>query len=111
MPENRGHGAALGTILWCAALLGAILAVLSNAHAAPTNGHCDLPPDVSGSRPGAGGAATPVQLGLFLIDVVEVDDRRQSFVANFNLNLRWTDPRLARPDVPGSICLVSLDAV
>jgi hypothetical protein len=52
-----------------------------------------------------------VRLGLFLLDVVEVDDRRQSFVADFNLNLRWTDPRLARPDAPGSICLQPLDAV
>jgi hypothetical protein len=52
-----------------------------------------------------------VRLGLYLIDVVEVDDRRQSFLADFNVNMRWSDPRLARPGAPESICFLPLDAV
>ena len=103
--------AALYTVIRCTALLVATLAAQSGAQAAPPDDHCDLPPEVTRSRPGFGGAATPVRLGLFLLDVVEVDDRRQSFLADFNLSLRWTDPRLARPDAPDSICVASLDRV
>ena len=111
MPGVSRLRTALVPVVRCAALLGATLAALSSAHAAAPGGRCETPPGARSSRPGAGGAPTPVQVGLFLLDVVEVDDRRQSFEADFNLNLRWTDPRLARPDAPDSICRVPIDAV
>jgi hypothetical protein len=95
----------------CVALLAATFAALSSAHAAPQNAQCEPSSELRASRPGDGGAPTPVRLGLFLLDIVEVDDRRQSFLADFNLNLRWTDPRLARPDAPDSICVLPLDTV
>lgn len=66
---------------------------------------CAVPADAGAERP-ADGADVPeeVRVGVFLLDVVRVTDRDQSVVVDFNLNLRWDDPRLARgPDSP-AIC-------
>lgn len=109
--ETSLNRAASLSVFRCVASLVATLAALSSASATVPEGHCTLPPHVRSPRPGDDGAPTPVRLGLFLLDVVEIDDRRQSFLADFNLNLRWTDARLARIAAPGSTCLATLDEV
>ena len=87
-----------------ALLLGALA---GGAHA----DDCRFPAEVRGERPDASAGSTPVALGLFLIDLVEVDERGQSFTANFNVNLRWRDPRLARPGYAKSVCVVPLESI
>ena len=84
-----------------------LLALMAPAAAAlAPGGGCGLDGVSHTERPGREAGPTPVEIGLFLLDLVEVTDRRQSFTADFNLNLRWRDPRLARPgDESGSLCI------
>jgi gamma-aminobutyric acid receptor subunit beta len=46
-------------------------------------------------RPGAGGESTEVTIGVYLLDVDEIDDVRQRFNVDLFLNIAWQDPRLA----------------
>ncbi len=70
---------------------------------------CELPAHVRGSRPGEGGGATEVRIGLLLLDVVGVNDRDQSITVDFNVNLRWTDPRLARGADGPKVCFAAVE--
>ncbi len=46
-------------------------------------------------RPDPDGVPTKVYVGIYLIDLISVDDVHQSFTADFWALLRWNDPRLA----------------
>lgn len=49
-------------------------------------------------RPNAGGTSTEVTIGVYLIDVDEIDDVRQRFNVDIFVNIAWQDPRLALPE-------------
>ena len=46
-------------------------------------------------RPDPEGVPTKVYVGMYLIDLIAIDDVHQSFKADFWGILRWNDPRLA----------------
>ncbi len=46
-------------------------------------------------RPDPDGTATEVRLGIFVMDIADIDDASQTFEADFFLIRRWSDPRLA----------------
>lgn len=41
---------------------------------------------------------TEVKLGIFLVDLIEVNGAKQTFTADFLVKLSWNDPRLASPN-------------
>lgn len=47
------------------------------------------------NRPDPDGVPTKVYIGLYLIDLISIDDVNQSFAADFFAMARWNDPRLA----------------
>lgn len=49
-------------------------------------------------RPNSGGPSTEVRVGLYLIDIDEIDDVRQRFKVDLFINIAWQDPRLALPE-------------
>ena len=49
-------------------------------------------------RPNASGTGTEVTIGVFLIDVDEIDDVRQRFNVDLFVSIAWQDPRLALPE-------------
>jgi hypothetical protein len=49
-------------------------------------------------RPNASGTSTEVAIGIFLIDIDEIDDVRQRFSVDMFVNIAWQDPRLALPE-------------
>jgi hypothetical protein len=51
--------------------------------------------ELVGERPGSGGEATLVNVGLYIIDIDAVDDARQRFSIDMFVNIAWQDPRLA----------------
>ena len=58
-------------------------------------GRCALPEGYDPSRrPGAREVATPVVLGVFVVDVDRVDDMEQSFRVDILVTANWTDERL-----------------
>lgn len=54
--------------------------------------HADDAPDI-----GAPGKPVKVEVGVFMVDLIEVNGASQTFRGDFLLRLRWQDPRLAAP--------------
>jgi Neurotransmitter-gated ion-channel ligand binding domain/Neurotransmitter-gated ion-channel transmembrane region len=50
------------------------------------------------TRPDPEGQATRVSLGIFVVDISEIDDAKQTFNADLYVTLQWKDPRLASPE-------------
>ena len=48
-------------------------------------------------RPDPEGVPTPVRVGVFVIDVIEIDDVKQSFTASLYFTVTYRDGRLADP--------------
>ena len=53
---------------------------------------------ISIDRPDPPGTATPVSVGLFIIDVTDIDDANQTFDADLIGTIKWRDERLRRLD-------------
>lgn len=51
-----------------------------------------------GERPSVNGEPTQIEIGLFIMDVDEIDDVKQRFSIDLFLGARWFDPRLALPE-------------
>ena len=49
-------------------------------------------------RPGAGGPPTEIKVGIFVVDVVKIDELSETFLLDFSLIMRWKDERLADPE-------------
>ena len=56
---------------------------------------CYIPPNLTRSPPETNGQPVQVQIGILLIDVVEINDVTESFTADFKIRIRWKDPRLS----------------
>jgi hypothetical protein len=66
-----------------------------------------------GERPAINGEPTVIQVGLFIIDVDEIDDVNQRFSIDMFVSARWTDPRLALPEreKKGKLRFMALDDI
>jgi len=70
---------------------------------------CEYPPEVL-SPPGGGDAgATPVEVGILMLDLIKIDDVEQGFVADVFVRAIWRDPRLA--GVNDTVCVVPSTAI
>jgi hypothetical protein len=58
-------------------------------------------PAAAAARPDPPGQATRVSVGIYVVDVPEIDDAERTFTVDVYLILRWKDPRLASSDSPG----------
>jgi hypothetical protein len=64
-------------------------------------------------RPNASGTSTEVTMGVFLVDIDEIDDVSQRFNVDVFVNIAWQDPRLALPaeEQAGQIRLFPMSSV
>jgi hypothetical protein len=70
---------------------------------------CKFPDSVRHSRPDAGQGATEIRVSVYLLDIPEIDDAKESYVADIFLRYEWKDTRLANGrDEP---CIVPLGDV
>jgi hypothetical protein len=60
-----------------------------------TSALCPDPESLSLERPGTPSEPTQVSVGIFLLDLVTLDDVRQALTVDLYLLLQWTDARLA----------------
>ena len=74
---------------------------------------CFIPPMLTRSPPETNGQAVQVQIGILLIDVVEINDVTESFTADFKIRIRWKDPRLSATALGHSLenCRFPIDDV
>jgi hypothetical protein len=48
-----------------------------------------------GLRPDRENGPTPVEIGIYVLDLMSINDVKQEFTADLYVNARWRDPRLA----------------
>jgi hypothetical protein len=74
---------------------------------------CAVPTSVATTRPDPKGGPTEVAVGIYIIDVAEIDDVRQTFASDFYLTLRWHDARLSAEALGNSLaeCRPRLDDI
>jgi hypothetical protein len=80
------------SVLACAAFFPAVGG--GSALAAESALSCELPKINMGERPHERGEPTKVALGVFLVDITEIDDVKQRFTPDFAVFQTWKDPRL-----------------
>ena len=51
--------------------------------------------EATGSRPNAGGGPDKITVRLGLLDIPEINDREQVFIADIFFHIEWRDSRLA----------------
>lgn len=81
--------------------------------AVPAASDCQPPAEAAAERPAAGAGPTPVEVGVYVIDVSEIDDVSQSFSADLYLFWHWHDPRLSESALGASLegCPLSTDQI
>ena len=57
---------------------------------------CSIPFEAQQVRPGEKGTKIPVKVGFFLIDIKNIDDVGQTYIADIMFNVTWNDPRLSQ---------------
>ena len=88
--------------------LVAALLLLSGTAAAQPDG-CKLPAGVlEGPPPRSGDQPVEVGIGIYVIDLIEINDVEQTFTADFLFSLSWRDPRLAESGLGFSLAGCSL---
>jgi hypothetical protein len=56
---------------------------------------CDIPKDLASTRPDPAGTPTVVSIGIYVIDLMEINDAAQSYTADIYAAVSWRDPRLS----------------
>ena len=74
---------------------------------------CSVPVHLAGVRPGAEGEPTEVAVGVYLLDLIKIEDADQVFNADLVVSMSWRDPRLVDDELGASLanCRVPLDAI
>ena len=68
--------------------------------------------DLMGTRPNAGGEPDEITVVLGVLDIAEINDRDQVFMADLYIEVEWQDPRLAVDgDTGGELRTFPLDAI
>ena len=79
----------------------------------PYSPDCNFTASVAQTRPNLNGDPTQVSIGIYLLDLVQLDEIRESFEAKFFMQLQWQDPRLAEQLQERSIpyCQIAMDDI
>lgn len=62
-----------------------------------------IPRRVLTTRPDPPGVPTEVAVGIYVVDVMEIDDVRQTFTADLHFTLQWSDARLSAEALGSSL--------
>lgn len=71
---------------------------------------CDVPAELTFSRPDPEGMPTPVNIELYVIDVNQIKDANQTFLTDFIYTLNWKDPRLSADSLGKSLEYCRIDS-
>ncbi len=88
------------------------IATFAQSQTVPSD-RCVVPNNQTRTRPNPGVEPIVVRVGVFLIDVIGVNEVEESFGADFVLSLSWHDPRLSAAERGASLenCRLSLAEV
>jgi len=77
------------------------------------NPDCSIPTNLKITRPDLGVEKIKVKIGLYLIDIKNIDDVSQSYTADMLFNVSWNDPRLSSNTLGKSLedCILKLSDI
>ena len=84
-----------GTILFFLTIFWSVLAI-AEQRIDSEKARCQVPYNILDSRPEPEGTVTIVKVGLFVIDLMEINDAKQQFRIHFRIQEQWRDPRLIK---------------
>lgn len=90
----------------CLALLAPRLACGAEAAPGSTSGGddpCSIRDSLRRTRPDPEGPPVRIEVGLFLVDVIEINEVLESFKVDIRLQLQWQDSRLSAKARGGSL--------
>ncbi len=80
--------------------------------AAAAQGECEVPPELTLTRPDPDGVPTQVTVGAYLVDLYAINDAEQTFSADFFFVMTWRDERLMDVDGrPLAGCRLAIESV
>ena len=94
MMHNDRRRRTVLSVIFSTAVLPIALAGFSGAADITTGQVCTVPTMKSGERPGDGGPPTVISVGVWLMDVTEIDDVSQRVSADLLVYQSWVDSRL-----------------
>jgi len=102
-PMNKVMHSVYVAVLFSAVVFNAAV----YAHSSPTaqDNPCPAPNIRTDVRPNAGGQPIKVTVGIYMIDLMEINDIKQTLTGDFAVVLRWVDPRLRQLEG----CEISID--
>ena len=84
----------LHILVWAVLFFGTALAAEAPPVAEAVD-RCRIPQNLTSERPLAAKGPTEVQIGIYVLDIMDIDDVSQSFTTDFILSISWDDPRLS----------------
>lgn len=108
--ENNGSRSVC-KIVFMLALALILLAVVTNV--AAENGECSVPKELTIKPPKVDGKPVKVSIGIFLLDLIEIDEIKQSFKVDYTVDIRWHDPRLSENSLGKSLvgCALAIEDI
>ncbi len=79
-------------------VVGPALLLLCTASTAAAQDDCDVPPELTLSRPDPVGVPTEITVGAYLVDLYKINDAEQTFSADIFFVMAWRDERLLSVD-------------
>lgn len=64
---------------------------------------CIVPAELTKTRPDPEGPPTRVEVGVMVLDIIELGDTTQLFIADFAIAVKWRDPRLSAENIGYSL--------
>jgi hypothetical protein len=100
---------------WCLGFAWFFWLILSASLSVEASAAVQASPEsvMLGERPSRTGEPTVIELGVFVIDIDEIDDVNQRFSIDMFVVARWQDPRLALPEAErkGKVRFMMIDDV
>ncbi|MHC4839174.1 MAG: ligand-gated ion channel [Planctomycetota bacterium] len=69
----------------------------------PAQADCEVPRHFAGSPPETGAGPLPIDVRLFVVDVIEMNEVQEATTLDFFLSARWHDPRLSAESLGRSL--------
>jgi len=100
----------VGHVLWTILLISGFMLSLSGVAWANT---CVIPSDAIGSRPDPAGVPTEASVGVYVLDIIGINNPEQAFLADIHITAGWLDKRLSEESLGYSLenCRIMLSEI
>jgi hypothetical protein len=102
-----------GKILKSLVITGIVFGLLSTSTIAVSDTKCKIPKSATTAPPKPTEGPVKVSLAIYLVDIIELDEIKESFKLDYTVDASWYDPRLSEKSKGYSLseCRLNLDDI